>query len=309
MQVLRPAVDRRRRPPEQALPEAASPVAAVRRSRVVGARPDRARPDSRRPTGLVRLGSPRPRSTAGARANRSRAAGADRGRAAGGGVDEAGPRPGEACQRATAPGTTGCARRRAEAGRGRLAVAAAAAAAAGGGSQAGLRRRPQRVLPGHPGRPRRPWHHRQPRQRDVQRWLDRGRRASHRATRPNCPPASRRTSAGSSTTSPLSTPGVTHALIVSSDGLPLITSTGLAPDLADPLAAMTSGIISIGNNIASQVGEPGCEQVMLEVPVRPLPLHGDREPGRVRRAGRRKAPTWAWSGTRWRGWSTRSGTC
>jgi len=62
----------------------------------------------------------------------------------------------------------------------------------------------------------------------------------------------------------LSTPGVTHALIVSSDGLPLITSTGLAPDLADPLAAMTSGIISIGNNIASQIGEPGCEQVMLK---------------------------------------------
>ena len=62
----------------------------------------------------------------------------------------------------------------------------------------------------------------------------------------------------------LSTPGVTHALIVSSDGLPLITSTGLAPDLADPLAAMTSGIISIGNNIAGQIGEQGCEQVMLK---------------------------------------------
>ena len=29
---------------------------------------------------------------------------------------------------------------------------------------------------------------------------------------------------------------------------------------------MTSGIISIGNNIASQVGEPGCEQVMLKFP-------------------------------------------
>ena len=64
----------------------------------------------------------------------------------------------------------------------------------------------------------------------------------------------------------LSTPGVTHALIVSSDGLPLITSTGLAPDLADPLAAMTSGIISIGNNIASQIGQHGCEQVMLKFP-------------------------------------------
>ena len=64
----------------------------------------------------------------------------------------------------------------------------------------------------------------------------------------------------------LSTPGVTHALIVSSDGLPLITSRDVAPDLADPLAAMTSGIISIGNNIAGQVGQGGCEQVMLKFP-------------------------------------------
>jgi predicted regulator of Ras-like GTPase activity (Roadblock/LC7/MglB family) len=64
----------------------------------------------------------------------------------------------------------------------------------------------------------------------------------------------------------MSTPGVTHALIVSSDGLPLITSAGLAPDLADPLAAMTSGIISIGNSIAGQVGQAGCEQVMLKFP-------------------------------------------
>jgi uncharacterized protein len=64
----------------------------------------------------------------------------------------------------------------------------------------------------------------------------------------------------------MSTPGVTHALIVSSDGLPLITSAGLTPDLADPLAAMTSGIISIGNSIAGQVGQAGCEQVMLKFP-------------------------------------------
>jgi len=63
-----------------------------------------------------------------------------------------------------------------------------------------------------------------------------------------------------------STPGVTHALIVSSDGLPLIAAAGMSPDLADPLAAMTSGIISLGNNIASKVGEAGCDQVMLKFP-------------------------------------------
>lgn len=63
-----------------------------------------------------------------------------------------------------------------------------------------------------------------------------------------------------------STPGVSHALIVSSDGLPLITAGGMSPDLADPLAAMTSGIISLGNNIADKVGEAGCDQVMLKFP-------------------------------------------
>ena len=64
----------------------------------------------------------------------------------------------------------------------------------------------------------------------------------------------------------LSTPGVTHALIVSADGLPLIAAGGMSADLADPLAAMTSGIISLGNNIASKVGEAGCDQVMLKFP-------------------------------------------
>ncbi len=63
-----------------------------------------------------------------------------------------------------------------------------------------------------------------------------------------------------------STPGVSHALIVSSDGLPLIAAGGMAPDLADPLAAMTSGIISLGNNIAAAVGDSGCDQVMLKFP-------------------------------------------
>jgi predicted regulator of Ras-like GTPase activity (Roadblock/LC7/MglB family) len=61
-----------------------------------------------------------------------------------------------------------------------------------------------------------------------------------------------------------STPGVSHALIVSSDGLPLVAAAGMSPDLADPLAAMTSGLLALGNNIAGQVGESGCEQMMLK---------------------------------------------
>lgn len=63
-----------------------------------------------------------------------------------------------------------------------------------------------------------------------------------------------------------STPGVTHAFIVSSDGLPLIAAGGMKADLADPLAAITSGLISLANSIADKVGEPGCDQVMLKFP-------------------------------------------
>lgn len=63
-----------------------------------------------------------------------------------------------------------------------------------------------------------------------------------------------------------STPGVTHALIVSSDGLPLIASGKMAADIADPISAMTSGILSLGHNIANQVGESSCDQIMLKFP-------------------------------------------
>jgi uncharacterized protein len=62
-----------------------------------------------------------------------------------------------------------------------------------------------------------------------------------------------------------STPGVAHALIVSSDGLTLIASNGLSVDQADSLSAMTSGLISLGGSIANQVGEGGCGQILLRL--------------------------------------------
>lgn len=40
-------------------------------------------------------------------------------------------------------------------------------------------------------------------------------------------------------------PGVAHALVVSSDGLPLALSRGLPVERADQLAAVTSGLISL----------------------------------------------------------------
>ncbi len=62
-----------------------------------------------------------------------------------------------------------------------------------------------------------------------------------------------------------STPGVAHALIVSSDGLPLLASDGVPEDLADPLAAMASGILSLGNNLARQVAAGSCDQILLRL--------------------------------------------
>src|SRR4051794_41149243 len=62
------------------------------------------------------------------------------------------------------------------------------------------------------------------------------------------------------------TPGVTHAVVVSSDGLLLFASGSMSADLADPLSAMTSGMISLGNSIAKLVGQGGCDQIMLNFP-------------------------------------------
>ncbi|MDL4814088.1 roadblock/LC7 domain-containing protein [Actinomadura opuntiae] len=61
-----------------------------------------------------------------------------------------------------------------------------------------------------------------------------------------------------------STPGVTFALIVSSDGLALVESGAMPSDFVDPMAALTSGMISLSNNIAKHVGAGGCDQVMLK---------------------------------------------
>ena len=61
------------------------------------------------------------------------------------------------------------------------------------------------------------------------------------------------------------TPGVSHALIVSSDGLPLLASDRLPEDMADPLAAIASGILSLGNNLAQQVDGGSCDQILLRL--------------------------------------------
>lgn len=62
-----------------------------------------------------------------------------------------------------------------------------------------------------------------------------------------------------------STPGVSHALIVSSDGLPLLASDELPGDLADPLAAIAAGILSLGKNLARQANAGSCDQILLRL--------------------------------------------
>jgi len=60
-------------------------------------------------------------------------------------------------------------------------------------------------------------------------------------------------------------PSIAHALVVSSDGLPLAFSQGLPPDRVDQLAAVTSGLISLVDG-ASRIFEGGpVSQTVVEM--------------------------------------------
>ncbi|GAA4058581.1 roadblock/LC7 domain-containing protein [Nonomuraea soli] len=60
-------------------------------------------------------------------------------------------------------------------------------------------------------------------------------------------------------------PGVAHAVVVSSDGLPLASSAGFPPDRADQLAAIASGLISLTQG-AARVFEGGAvNQTIVEM--------------------------------------------
>lgn len=59
--------------------------------------------------------------------------------------------------------------------------------------------------------------------------------------------------------------GVTHALIVSSDGFPLTASDEVGGDEAEQLAAISSGLLSLASNGAALFGKGSCEQVILRL--------------------------------------------
>jgi uncharacterized protein len=62
-----------------------------------------------------------------------------------------------------------------------------------------------------------------------------------------------------------STPGVSEALVLSADGLPMAVSPGLAPDAADRLAAVAAGLVGLANGAATPFGAGRVTQVVVEL--------------------------------------------
>jgi predicted regulator of Ras-like GTPase activity (Roadblock/LC7/MglB family) len=60
-------------------------------------------------------------------------------------------------------------------------------------------------------------------------------------------------------------PGVTSALVVTTDGLVMAHSAGIAKDTADQLAAVTSGLSSLTTGAARCVGGGSVQQVIVEM--------------------------------------------
>lgn len=59
--------------------------------------------------------------------------------------------------------------------------------------------------------------------------------------------------------------GVTHALILSSDGLPLTASESINSDGAEQLAAIASGLLGLARSGAALFGKGTCELIMLRL--------------------------------------------
>ncbi|MGK5518492.1 roadblock/LC7 domain-containing protein [Micromonospora sp. URMC 107] len=61
-------------------------------------------------------------------------------------------------------------------------------------------------------------------------------------------------------------PGVTHALIVSLDGLQLAASRGISRDLGDQLAALTAGLLSMADRSADLLDLGASEYLTVRLP-------------------------------------------
>lgn len=60
-------------------------------------------------------------------------------------------------------------------------------------------------------------------------------------------------------------PGVTEAVVVSSDGLPMAVSDGLTRDAADRFAAVASGLIGLAYGAAGRFGGGAVHEVIVEM--------------------------------------------
>ncbi|WP_158892262.1 roadblock/LC7 domain-containing protein [Amycolatopsis anabasis] len=59
--------------------------------------------------------------------------------------------------------------------------------------------------------------------------------------------------------------GVSHALIMSSDGFPLTASEGVSGEAAEQLAAISSGLLSLAGNSATLFDKGNCEQIIIRL--------------------------------------------
>ncbi len=62
------------------------------------------------------------------------------------------------------------------------------------------------------------------------------------------------------------TPGVSHALIVSLDGLLLVSSRTVHRDLGDQLAALTAGLLSMADRTAALLSLGASEYITIRLP-------------------------------------------
>ncbi|MFC4105736.1 roadblock/LC7 domain-containing protein [Micromonospora zhanjiangensis] len=62
------------------------------------------------------------------------------------------------------------------------------------------------------------------------------------------------------------TPDVVHALLVSLDGLQLVSSAGIGRDLGDQLAALTAGMISMADRGADLLNLGSAEYLTIRLP-------------------------------------------
>lgn len=59
--------------------------------------------------------------------------------------------------------------------------------------------------------------------------------------------------------------GVSHALLLSTDGFPLAASTAMSTVESEQLAAISCGLLSLAGNSASLFGKGVCEQIIIRL--------------------------------------------